>query len=646
MIIKSIDNTPINQLTKGSHKKVWVTCDICGVGMLREYRIAVKRPEDYCGSCQNRLVSNSKESKVKKSNKTKELWKNKNYREVVVSKLSSACKKGWENNKERIEKIKLKHKTPYEELVNLTKSNNFTLLTTKEEWFEQKGNKVNIECFNGHQGHTTLSRLKEKRQCIYCAGKKVYIPELVNELNSLGYKLIDYSKNKITIECSNGHLFVKTRGNWLKNKDCPYCVGTKIWYNDIKQLAFNNKLTLMTTKEEWEKNKSNGTIRLRCLNGHQIERSFKDWRRNPECQQCKVDEKWKYLNEILNKEGYSLLTTKEEWINNTKQNNIFWFRCPNGHEHYMQWNNWFGNQRCGKCWMECTKSKTELEIKQFLSDNDIYVESTNILFNGRRLEIDIFDKETGIGIEFNGNFFHREGMGKGENYHLYKQNKMEEQGYFLIQIFEDEWKYKRDIVESRLLVLFNKQFNKLYARKCVVKEINTKEAKDFINTHHLGGYAKSTVKLGLYHDNSLVSVMTFSKGNVNVSKGVINQKSDEWELNRYCSKGIIVGGPSKLLAYFKRNYKWEIIYSYADRRWSQGMMYYKLGFQLSNITSPTSWYVHKNNLLERKHRSLFIHGIIEKGKTKGLNEWEAMQLNGYDRIWDCGHYKFIMKKGE
>jgi hypothetical protein len=88
--------------------------------------------------------------------------------------------------------------------------------------------------------------------------------------------------------------------------------------------------------------------------------------------------------------------------------------------------------------MECTKSKTELEIKQFLSDNDIYVESTNILFNGRRLEIDIFDKETGIGIEFNGNFFHREGMGKGENYHLYKQNKMEEQGYFLIQIFEDE----------------------------------------------------------------------------------------------------------------------------------------------------------------------------------------------------------------
>ena len=23
-----------------------------------------------------------------------------------------------------------------------------------------------------------------------------------------------------------------------------------------------------------------------------------------------------------------------------------------------------------------------------------------------------------------------------------------------------------------------------------------------------------------------------------------------------------------------------------------------------------------------------------------LTEWQNMQLNGYDRIWDCGHYKF------
>lgn len=38
---------------------------------------------------------------------------------------------------------------------------------------------------------------------------------------------------------------------------------------------------------------------------------------------------------------------------------------------------------------------------------------------------------------------------------------------------------------------------------------------------------------------------------------------------------------------------------------------------------------------------------VEKGKrTKlekydcDLSEWQNMQLNGYDRIWDCGHFKY------
>lgn len=31
-----------------------------------------------------------------------------------------------------------------------------------------------------------------------------------------------------------------------------------------------------------------------------------------------------------------------------------------------------------------------------------------------------------------------------------------------------------------------------------------------------------------------------------------------------------------------------------------------------------------------------------------LTEWQNMQLNGYDRIWDCGSYKYQLdiKKGK
>jgi hypothetical protein len=27
-----------------------------------------------------------------------------------------------------------------------------------------------------------------------------------------------------------------------------------------------------------------------------------------------------------------------------------------------------------------------------------------------------------------------------------------------------------------------------------------------------------------------------------------------------------------------------------------------------------------------------------------LSEWQNMQINGYDRIWDCGHMKFEWKR--
>jgi hypothetical protein len=27
-----------------------------------------------------------------------------------------------------------------------------------------------------------------------------------------------------------------------------------------------------------------------------------------------------------------------------------------------------------------------------------------------------------------------------------------------------------------------------------------------------------------------------------------------------------------------------------------------------------------------------------------LSEWQNMQINGYDRIWDCGHMKFIWNR--
>ena len=135
--------------------------------------------------------------------------------------------------------------------------------------------------------------------------------------------------------------------------------------------------------------------------------------------------------------------------------------------------------------------------------------------------------------------------------------------------------------------------------------------------------------------------MTFSKCRFD--------KKHEWELLRFCNKlGYHVpGGASKLLKYFERNYNPKSLVSYADRRWSQGKVYEKLGFTFSHASAPNYWYWKDRYLLESrvKYQKHKLKTILEKfDETK--TEVENMQDNGYNRIFDCGNlvYEKIYEK--
>jgi hypothetical protein len=207
----------------------------------------------------------------------------------------------------------------------------------------------------------------------------------------------------------------------------------------------------------------------------------------------------------------------------------------------------------------------------------------------------------------------------------------------LIQIFEDEWLFKKDIVKSRLKhILGLAPTILIHGRKCKIQEINSKIKNDFLDKYHIQGNDRCIIKLGAFYNNELVSVMTFSSGNI--AKGSFKEDG-VWELNRFCSNHEyrIPGIASKLLAYFKINFEWKEIFSYADRRWSNGNLYYKLGFQLDSITKPNYWYVKG---YRRIHRFNLRKRIDE---PKDLSEFKLRDSEGYLRIWDCGHLKFAMK---
>ena len=130
-----------------------------------------------------------------------------------------------------------------------------------------------------------------------------------------------------------------------------------------------------------------------------------------------------------------------------------------------------------------------------------------------------------------------------------------------------EWHYKKDIVKSKLKnLLYCKDVQRIYARKCTIRHVENSIAVEFLNKNHLQGTCQSKYQYGLYYENALVSIMTFSK----------SRFKKEFEMTRFCNKlnTVVIGGASKLFRQFQRDHdEVQEIVSYADRRWSIGHLY-------------------------------------------------------------------------
>jgi len=295
--------------------------------------------------------------------------------------------------------------------------------------------------------------------------------------------------------------------------------------------------------------------------------------------------------------------------------------------------------RCTICYPLKSTSLAEKEIFQYVQEllpTIEIIENDKIILSGKELDIYIPSKK--LAIEYNGLYWHSELNGKDKNYHLNKTKRCNKNGVRLIQIFEDEWMNKRCVVKSRLKHILGISKTTIFARKCILKEINPKDKNDFLNEIHIQGEDKSRVKVGAYYNDELVSVMTFSKRRI--ALGSRNVDDTDFELSRFAVKYQITGIANRLLKYFIKNNNPKTIISYSDRRWNTGVLYENLGFTKISDGAPGYWYIIDGM---RKHRFNFRKNVIKdklKSFDPNLTEWQNMQLNGYDRIWDCGHLKY------
>jgi len=275
-------------------------------------------------------------------------------------------------------------------------------------------------------------------------------------------------------------------------------------------------------------------------------------------------------------------------------------------------------------------SKGELELYNFLKIISLNV---NHKFFLNKNEFDIFFPDKNIAIEFNGLYWHGEKVQRNKNYHYNKWELCQDNRIKLITIWEDDWYNKQDLIKSMLRNQLGLNKNKIYARKTEIKEVNFKDAKEFLENNHIQGYAQSSVRLGLYYNNELVSLMTFGKRNIG--------KKTQFELLRFCNikNTSIVGGASKLFHFFIKNYNPEEIISYANLDISNGNLYEILGFKNLGHTGVNYWWV-KDKI--KFHRSKFMkHKLVAEGADPKKTENEIMREKGFYKLYGLGNLKYV-----
>lgn len=512
-------------------------------------------------------------------------------------------------------------------------SEGYTLLS--KEYINSR-TPLKYKCPEGHVYQVSWNKWNDGRRCPYCNPngrvRVVDLDYIRSEMLKDGYTLLTDTyvncSTKLKCKCPEGHIVYISWDSWKsKGTRCNKCRGLVFYtINDIKNALSDEGYTLLAS----EYKNSRTPLKCKCPEGHIVNISWGNWKAGNRCKYCagKVKHTIDFVRDSFEAEGYVLLTKKYK---NGKQK--LKYKCGNGHVHEITWNNWQQGQRCPSC-SGCGVSKGEKDLVAILKDMNI-----DLIENDREIiapyELDILIPSKKLAIEYCGLYWHSELFGKDKTYHENKLDMCEENGIRLITVFEDEWELNKDIVISRLKVILGISNTTIYARKCKIKEITTQEAKYFCNENHLQGYGSgAAIKLGAFYKGCLVSVMTFSK--LSISKGA-KTTTGRCELHRFCSKiGYrVVGIASKLLKYFERNYKFKEIISYADRRWSDGNVYNKLGFSLVHKTKPNYWYF--NGTKKRIHR---FSKRKMPDEPKYVSEWQLRKSAGWNRIWDCGNLKF------
>jgi hypothetical protein len=292
-----------------------------------------------------------------------------------------------------------------------------------------------------------------------------------------------------------------------------------------------------------------------------------------------------------------------------------------------------GLRFCPRC--SHGSSRAERSLGDWLEELGVKVQRRDRTFG---FELDLYLPEHQIAIEYDGTYWHSARFVSREK-SLEKLESCSRIGIQLVTIQEHLWINCEPKVRARLRALLGLN-ERLAARKCHVKEITVREANEFLGVAHLQGGAKAKVAVGLFHQTELMAVMTFGPPRFSTAA--------DWELIRYASKpGIsIQGGAARLLTAFRKAHIGSIL-SYADRCWSIGVMYQRLGFEFLRNSPPSYFWVSGQRIFTRyqtqKKKLPKLLGDLGREFDKAFSEADNMRAAKFLQVFDRGNSVWLLR---
>lgn len=552
-------------------KQLEVTLDFVS-SRIKKYNI--KRPiklQQQCKENKNKTISNVK----------KDLFKDSNYRNRVLSKVRQTClqRYGYEYNFKDSNEIKKYKQTKYkkyngnyfsEEQIKRIIENRYNNTTKEQQIFKRR--KTKLEKY-GNENYINIDKMRNTRLQRY--GNPNYVNK--EQISKTWNSKTDLEKQKIVNRVKQTKLEKYGDENYTNMEKHRNTLFEKYKVDNATYIYLPTRTVDIITDEN----------------------KFRE-----------------YLLNIPYENRTTLNISKDLGLNRTSVLPIYY------------------KHNCIDIPLNNKKSYLEDEVSEIIKSYNI----DNVITNTRSVispyELDIYVPDKKVAIECNGTYWHSTENQKDSKYHYMKSTLCEEKGIRLIHIFEYEWlnERQRPILINIIKNALGINENKIYARKLIIEERESKTLKEFFNKNNIQGFRGGQKAICLVDKNTKEVYMSYIIGKAFFGKGKY-----DLEIIRGATKlgYTIVGGASKIWDYIIKTYNPNSIVYYIDYNYFNGN-------SLKNL--PDMEFI--------KTQPGFKNYFIETGEVKNRDPMHHKQITeGYKdgsilQIWNAGTKVYVWNKSK